>query len=172
MVVENALGAFGEGGLPGGGDIHVDEEGEWFYRGTKIVREDIIELFLEHLVLGADGRFVIEWRGSHCGIDAADTPFVVTRVDREEGPGDSGVTLKVLLKHLPAPQTLDPQTLTVGAANILYCRIQNGRFPARFSRPAYYQLAEWIVEEEESGSFYLELGNKRHLIGQALSGSA
>ncbi len=169
--MENALGAFGEGGLPGGGDIHVDEEGEWFYRGTKIVREDIIELFLENLVLGADGKYGIQWRGSRCGIDAADTPFVVTRVDREEGHDEGAVTIKVLLKHVPTPQTLDPQTLTVGAANILYCRIQNGRFPARFSRPAYYQLAEWIVEDEESGSFYLELGSKRYLIGQAGSES-
>ncbi|MHC1742592.1 MAG: hypothetical protein AB9873_06115 [Syntrophobacteraceae bacterium] len=161
---ENGFGAVGEGGLPGGGDIRVDEEGDWFHGGTKIVREDIIELFLENLSLGPDGKYEIEWRGSRCLIDAADTPFVVTRVDREEAPDAGAETLRLSLKHLPSRELLAPETLIVGPANILYCRVQDGRFPARFSRPAYYQLAEWIVEDESSGSYFLELGRTRHRI--------
>jgi uncharacterized protein len=166
-VIEGIIGPAGEGAAPGAGDIRVDEEGDWTHRGVRIDRDDFIQLFLDHLVRCPDGSYVIEWKGSQCPIEVADTPFVVTRVDREEEGAAGEAVVRLTLKHLPHRERLDPRSLAVGAANILYCRVHEGRFPARFARPAYYQLAEWIVEDEETASFFLQLGASRYPIGNA-----
>jgi hypothetical protein len=39
-----------------------------------------------------------------------------------------------------------------------------GGIPARFLRPAYYQLAEFVHEDKEQDRFYLSLGEKRYHI--------
>jgi hypothetical protein len=52
----------------------------------------------------------------------------------------------------------------VGRENVLHCRIRDGAFPARFSRPAYYQIAQWIQEDPENGSFFIECDGKRYPI--------
>lgn len=142
-------------------DIFVDAEGDWYYKGNPIVREDIIELFLKSLRLNAEGIFSIEWGGQKCPLRVVDTPFVVSRADRVTGgSGDEQVSLK--LRHLSDPEVLDARTLRVGKENVLYCRVRGGRFPARFSRPAYYQIAEWIDQDQASGEFYLELNADRY----------
>jgi hypothetical protein len=68
------------------------------------------------------------------------------------------------LRHLQGFETLDPSTLKVGKDNVLYCRIRKGIFPARFSRAAYYRLAQWIEEDAGAGSFYLTLNGNRYTI--------
>jgi hypothetical protein len=145
-------------------DIFVDEEGEWFNEGIPISREDIVQFFLEHVQELPDGTFAIVWGGCRCGFRAADTPFVVNRVDWSGG-ADTG-TGRVLLKlrHVPEPVTLDPGTLVSASNNVLYCRIREGRCRARFSRPAYYQLAQWIEEDEATGGFCLNVGDQRFTI--------
>jgi hypothetical protein len=59
-------------------------------------------------------------------------------------------------------EPLAPDTLFVGKDNILYCKVKNRSFPARFVRAAYYQLAEYIKEEGEV--YYLPLNGKRYNI--------
>ncbi|RLB20203.1 MAG: hypothetical protein DRG71_10075, partial [Deltaproteobacteria bacterium] len=59
-------------------------------------------------------------------------------------------------------EELEPETLFVGNEDVLYCKVKGGKFPARFLRPAYYQLAEHIREEE--GQFYLFLGKEKYSI--------
>jgi hypothetical protein len=151
-------------------DIAVDVEGEWFYRGAKLVREDIVELFLNCVRLNssmpadAKNAFCIEWKENLCSLEVADTPFVIVRADRivrDKGGNLEEEAILLTLKHLSTSETLDPSTLYVGEENVLYCRIRGGTFPARFSRPAYYQLAEWIEEDASSGGFVLELNGRR-----------
>jgi len=144
-------------------DIFVDEEGDWFNAGIPISREDIVRFFLEHVQELPDGSYTIIWEGCRCGFRAADTPFVVSRVDSGGPvPGHGPILLK--LKHLPEPVALDPGTLVSAANNVLYCRIHEGRCRARFSRPAYYQLARWIEEDASTGGFCLRIGGKRFAI--------
>ena len=60
------------------------------------------------------------------------------------------------------PEALRPDTLFVGQQNVLYCRVKGGTFPARFIRAAYYQLAQYV--EEDDGAFYLPLNGRNHVI--------
>lgn len=154
--------------MPSSG-IYVDEEGDWYYQNDRIIREDILELFLSNLSLAANGLFCIEWRGQRSTLEVADTPFVVIRVDRAslaEGQGE-GITIR--LKHLPEVESLDPSTLRIGKDNIPYCAVRNGQYRARFSRPAYYQLANWIDFDPISEFFFLELNGIRYPVAPLVS---
>jgi uncharacterized protein len=144
--------------------IYVDEEGEWFNEGIAISREDIVQFFLENVQELADGSFVIAWGRDVCSLHVEDTPFVIGRVDRSANDELTEEQFLIKLKHLPQPRTLDPGTLRTGADNVLYCRLRGSGYRARFSRPAYYQLAQWIEEDPETGGFCLRLGARRYPI--------
>lgn len=136
--------------------IFVDREGDWFYGDRPIFRKEILETFYQCLRQLDDGRYVLEWQGRLYPITVADTPFVITRVDRITN-GSTEAHILLTFKHLADTEVLDPTTLWVGPENVLYCRIRGGRFLARFSRPAYYQIAQWIEPVEED-QFALRLG--------------
>ncbi|MCU0589112.1 MAG: DUF1285 domain-containing protein [Syntrophobacteraceae bacterium] len=145
-------------------EIFVDEEGEWYSDGVAISREDLVQFFLEHVDELPDGSHVIAWQGNRCALRAADTPFVVSRVDSVEGPVPGARKILLKLKYLPQPVALDPRTLCSASSNVLYCRVHGGRHRARFSRPAYYQLAQWVEEDPETGDFCLSMGGSKYPI--------
>lgn len=149
-------------------EIYVDEEGEWFHKGNRITRENIVEFFYENLSRTPEGEFIIEWKGTRCRVEAADTPFVISRADRlDSTAGKEEILLS--LRHVRHAEPLDPKTLWIGKNNIMYCHIRNGMLPARFLRPAYYQLAGWIQEEPGEGKFYLELNEAKYVVDVASS---
>jgi len=138
--------------------IYIDKEGKWYHEGAEIIRPDFIQFFFEHLELDDHGRYIVNWNGQRCYIEVEDTAFVVRKVDFIGGNGSP----KEAIIHLSdgTKEKLDPETLYVGKEDVLYCRVKGGKFPARFLRPAYYQLAEFI--EEDKGQFYLLVGGKRY----------
>lgn len=142
-------------------EIFVDEEGEWFNEGNPIHREDILAFFLENVQELPDGRYVIAWRENRCELRAADTPFVASRADLKQESDKAPTQLVVKLKYLPEPEILDPRTLYSGRDNILYGRLRDSRHRVRFSRPAYYQLAQWIEEDAQTGGFCLNIAGER-----------
>jgi len=137
-------------------DIYIDKDGTWYYRGAEMFRRDIVKYFYDHLTLDKEGRYLIQLpeEGDSCYVDVADTAFVVKGVDIEEG--------KIVLRLSDdSMEVLDPTTLYRGEGDVLYCRIKNGAFPARFNRPSYYQLTTLLQHDEESNSYYLALGDRR-----------
>jgi uncharacterized protein len=146
------------------GEIHVDSEGDWFYQGNRITREDILEFFLDHLVASDNNSYEIVWKNQRCPVVVDDTPFVIARVDRQSGDEQTGERFILSLSHLSGNEVLNPATLRVGKNNVMYANVRSNRHLARFSRPAYYQLAAYIQEDVESGQFYLEINGERHAI--------
>ncbi|MBC7358405.1 hypothetical protein SAMN02745206_01424 [Desulfacinum infernum DSM 9756] len=141
--------------------IHVDAEGDWYYGNRLIFRKEILQTFYEHLGRGDDGGYFLEWQGKLHPIRVDDTPFVITRVDMVND--DAGTQrIRLTLKHLDEPEWLDPETVWVGRDNVLYCRVRDGAFPARFSRPAYYQIAQWIEPDEAGEGFSLRVGDRTY----------
>ena len=147
-------------------EIFIDSEGDWYHRGNRMHRGDIVAHLCRHLCRDEDsGRYIIQMGKQRCYLEVEDTPLVITRVSHEPGTeGDNSEHLLLAIKHLEPREPLDPATLGIGRENVLYCRVQG--LPARFTRPAYYQLAEFIHEDLEEGGFYLSQGGKSYTIEQ------
>jgi len=153
-------------------EIWIDREGDWYHRGAPMERADIVSDLCRHLGKDqASGRFVIRMGKQECYLEVEDTPLVITRVLREGGgPGDAE-RFVVFVKHLDAAEPLDPASLWVGQDNVLYCTVKPERLPARFLRPAYYQLAEFIQEDPDRGGFYLPVGGRRYYVREGREGA-
>ena len=141
--------------------IHIDREGRWTHKGAEMIRQDLIQLFYQNMELDQEGRYLINWQGTQCYVDVEDTAFVVTRVQFEErtANGKPGVILSL---SDGTRENLLPETVCTGNHHVLYCKVKNKRFPARFLRPAYYQLAEHV--EEENGSYVIPLDGRKYPI--------
>lgn len=150
--------------IPSPCSIHIDKEGAWFYEGHEITRREILEHFMANLRRTEDGGYIIQVGANSCPVDVVDTPFVVVRVDRVRSQSSSAEEIQLGFRNVSRSEALNPETLRVGEDHVMYCEVCNGAFPARFSRPAYYQLAEWIMEDPDTERFYLELNGKRYLI--------
>ena len=102
------------------------------------------------------GRYILRLKNQRCYLEVEDTPFVVMRVDKTH-------TFLITLND-ETKEELDLNTLWVGDENVLYCKIREGKFEARFSRPAYYQLANYVEFDESQEKFYIVLNNHRYFI--------
>jgi len=134
--------------------ILIDKEGRMFHQGREMTHQGINRLLLSGLRRDEDGRYVIELDGQRCWVEVEDAPIVVLKVNERPGGG--------LLLSLSdqTQEDLDPASLWVGEHNVMYTAVREGRLPARFSRPAYYQLADRIVETQ--GGFALDLEGSLH----------
>ncbi len=148
--------------------IQIDEHGDWHHAGNRIFRPEILELLYSKLDLLPNGEFILDDGGQPCQVDVADTPFVVSRVDIEKSESGNE-RIRIRLKNITRSEILDPDTLRTGKNNVLYCRVLDGRFPARFSRPAYYQLAEFLREDDEGQNFFITLNGSKHFIKNCVS---
>ena len=142
--------------------ITIDKEGRWYHQGVEMVHRDFIKLFYRHMDLDSSGRYIIEWAGDRCYVEVEDTPFVIQRIVFE-GPHREGLTRFVLYLNDDSREGLAPETLYLGEHHVLYCLVKGGRFPARFSRPAYYQLGAYI-EEDTRERYFLPLNGERYYI--------
>ena len=141
-------------------DIVIDKEGVWYYRGAHMFRKDILSIFFEHLRIDDCGKYYIALGDEISYLEVEDTAFVVCTVFRNcVGAGQDELSIALTDDSI---ERLEMESLEVGADNILYCRVKDGRFLARFSRKSYYQLAEYI--EEHEGKFFISLNNNRYFI--------
>ena len=139
--------------------IYIDKEGHWYHKGVEMIRKDFIRLFYQNMELDLEDRYVINMNGESCYVELEDTAFVVCSVSYQEVTGAQAARFILLLSD-GNKEELQPDTLFVGQADVLYCRIKEDVFPARFKRTAYYQLAQYIEEENEC--YFLPLNEKKY----------
>ena len=141
--------------------IFIDKEGRWFHRGAEMIHREFIRLFYENMEMDATGRTIITMGDDRCYVEVEDTPYIVRSV-RFKDPGEDDKAYFQLILSDDSHDRLSPDTLYVGKEQVLYCKVKDRTFPARFSRPAYYQLAEYLSEDE--GSYFLPLKGKKYVI--------
>jgi uncharacterized protein len=144
-------------------DIKIDKEGIWYYRGAHMFRKNILSIFFENIKIDECGKYLIELDGECCYLDVEDTAFVVAAVSKKSRDQDTRDHLYILLTD-DSSEKLDLNTLHVGRDNVLYCEVKNGKFPARFSRNSYYQLAEFIEEEEKGNCYFISWNDEKYFI--------
>ncbi len=142
-------------------NIRIDKEGKWFYMGIEMIKKEIINDLYRYLDRLEDGRYILNMNGQRCIIEVEDCPFVVVGVNIIE-KRDKSPSAYILKLNDDGTEELIPETLFIGKENVPYCMVKRGRFQARFSRPAYYQISSKI--EERGGIFYLPLKDKRYMI--------
>lgn len=137
----------------GSGAFRIDVEGQWYHDGVRIVVPSIVRLLADHVIQGEDGTFILRWGPHEHPLAVADTPAVLRGVDRPDpitgqfcGRLVDGRTL-----------SFEAARVWIGEQHVLYTALPNGE-PVRFSRPAYYQLAAWIVEQD--GGFAIAVGKR------------
>jgi hypothetical protein len=161
------------GNGPEGADIppcmmYVDKEGAWFHKGAPIIHRELLVLFYRCLSLDEKGRYIIKLKDQVCRLDVEDTPFVILRTDFVPARRGGGAERFVLHLIDQTKEDLVPESLSIGPDHVLYCKVKGEKFPARFLRPSYYQIAEYIEEEHETERYFLYLNKKKYYIEKNL----
>lgn len=135
--------------------ITLDAEGRWWHEGDAIDNPRIVDLFNRSIERTTGGTYVLHIAPFTYPIEVKDTPYFVRHIELADG----GVRLQL---SDGSEELLDLKSLRSVTGRGFYCAVKNGAFSARFSRPAYYALAEHI--EEVDGRFTLVLGDTRTVI--------
>ncbi len=151
-------------------EIKIDKEGVWYYNGAEMFRKDILAVFFQNLFRDESGRYYVKMGNDMCYLKVEDTPIVVKSVHEMADPGASDAGGKCLGMFLSdsSLEKIDLESLRIGDGNVLYCDLQRG-FPARFTRAAYYQIADWIQFDEESG-YFIPANGKNYIIKDEIGG--
>ena len=146
-------------------EIKIDKEGVWYYKGAHMFRKDILCIFFEHLKIDECGKYLIELDEECYYLDVEDTAFVVAAVYKTKLQ-DVGLDQFDVLLNDDSCEKLQINSLYIGKDNVLYCRVKEGKFSARFSRKSYYQLAEYIEQSENENHFYINLNGEKYFISE------
>jgi len=144
-------------------EIKIDKDGIWYYNGAHMFRKEILSIFFQNLRIDECGRYLIELGPERCYLHVEDTAFVVAAVYKTKLPCNGGEQIDILLND-DSCEKLETNSLYTGRDNVLYCRVKEGRFTARFSRNSYYQLAEFIEQSENGADFYINLNGEKYFI--------
>ena len=146
-------------------DIRIDKEGVWYYKGAHMFRKEILSVFFEHLKIDECGKYLIELGEERCYLDVEDTAFIVAAVYKTQLPDNGRAQVDILLSD-DSCEKLEMQSLHVGRDNVLYCRVKEGKFTARFSRNSYYQLADFIEQSKNGNNFFINLNGEKYMISE------
>jgi len=118
--------------------IRFGRDGKWYADDEQITNPRIADLFSRHVCRDPAGGYMIRMGDERAHIIVDDTPYVVIGVT----PAASA-TFRVELNDRSV-EDLEPSSLSVAGDDVLYCQVKNRSEPARFLRPAYYQLTPYI----------------------------
>jgi hypothetical protein len=135
--------------------LRIDADGDWYDGDVQVTHAGILANLRGNLRRDAEGYF-IQTR-VRIPVEVADAPFVVTRLERR------GATLHAWLND-GTDEDVDPATLRIGANDIPHVGVKAGRFDARLTRAAAYQLLSLADYDERSGRGALRLGGREYAL--------
>jgi len=143
----------------GGGHpaIRVDKDGTWYYQGREIIRKDILSLFYASLHLDEEGYY-LEIKGERERLEVEDTVFLVKEAELVK---DSAEAFSIRLND-GTEERLDLNTFRIAEGNVPYCSVKGERFPARFLRLPFYQLAQHAHHDEDTDEYFILLSGRKH----------
>ncbi len=146
--------------------IYIDDRGDWWYEGNRIIHPEVLKLFKSSLEVDpVSGALKIDYRGKQAPVKVAKTPFFVQDITPEF---DSEGRLRQVELQLDdgSREPLDPATLGLDGDGVLRVRVKAGRFAALCLPTAHFRLAELFREDDDAG-FVLELGGERYPVRTA-----
>ena len=137
--------------------LRIDREGAWFHEDEEVSHEGILASLREGLQVDPAGHF-LQIGTVRVPVEVEDAPFMVVRFEAE---GD-GFALRL---DDGSREALDPATLVLRQGDVPYCRVKGGRFEARFSRAAAWQLLQRLDTEPGGGAPTLAASGRRYALG-------
>lgn len=138
--------------------LKLDKEGEWYHEGIQITHERTKKLFTESITKDKDGRYLVRIGKEEALVEVEDAPFIVTSAEKST----DGI-VKITLND-ETNEGLDSKGLWVGEGNVLYCKVKDGQFHARFRRSAYYQIAKCIEYDAKQDRYFIVSNGKAYYI--------
>jgi hypothetical protein len=136
--------------------LRIDREGVWLHEGEEVTHPGILDDLRNNLRVDAQGHYV-QAGGVRVPVEVEDAPYVISRVESE------GDELVVTLSDA-SRERLAVETLRFDSASVPYCRVKEGRFLARLSRAATYQLLLHAQYDESERAAALVVGGARHQV--------
>lgn len=137
--------------------IFIDKEGNWFQDGIPILHRWTYLYNNKLLQKDEQGRYFIDEGRGKIYITVEDTPFVIKNIEITNSN-------LILILNDESQEKLKFDTLYLNADNIPYVKVKDGRFDARFSRPAYYEIMKLLGHEDNK--YFLHLGREKIYINQ------
>lgn len=139
--------------------ITLDADGRWRHEGEPIDNPRIAELFHRSIERTPGGTYLLRVGPFAYPVEVEDAPYFVRRAMISDDPSEP-VPVRLWLSD-GSEEPLDLASLRYVPGRGFYCRIERRgqAFGARFSRPAYYALADYI--EEDGDGYALVLGSRR-----------
>jgi uncharacterized protein len=142
------------------GKISFRRDGNWYTDEERIDNPRIALLFSRSIRRNPDGSYFLQVGDERASITVEDTPYVIKSVE-----GDAATGFTAMLND-EEREPLDYGSLEAGPDNVLYSRVKNGAFRARFLRPAYYHLSDCLGMDDDGG-FYFKVAGQRYPVRQA-----
>jgi hypothetical protein len=136
--------------------IRIDRDGRWYFEGKEIIRRDILSLFYDSLHFDGDGYY-LEINGERAYLEVEDTVFLVRGAELVK----QNEEVFLIKLNDGTEEQLDLTTFRIAEGNIPYCLVKRGRFPARFLRLPFYQVAQHALHDEETDEYFLLLNGRR-----------
>jgi hypothetical protein len=146
------------------GALRIDRDGLWLHEGQPVTHPGVQANLYANLQRDPQGGYHLAVGPVRLPVAVDDTPYVVSRVEREAG---QVVGHEALSLHLSdgSVEVLDPATLWLDGAGVPRCLVKAGRFPARLSVAAWLQLAPFVEQAPGEGPLTLVLGPRRVPLG-------
>jgi uncharacterized protein len=136
--------------------LFIDKEGNWFQNGAEIIHREIYLQFNQMLEKDAGGEYFVKLGREICKVEVEDAPFVVKGLQTK--PGELWIEL-----NDGTTEKFDPALFWMNEDNVPYTSVKESKFHARFLRPAYYQMASYIVSDNDA-DFFIKIGAKSYPI--------
>jgi len=120
--------------------IRLDRSGRFWHEGEQFTHPGLRSALLRWLDRLPDGRYILRLDAKrYAYIDVEDTPLLVVSARWQGDHVLVGI-------NDGSSEELRYDTLVSGEDNALYCNVRNGSLEARLTTPAFYALAEGLVE--------------------------
>jgi hypothetical protein len=143
-------------------DIRIDKQGIWYFHGEEMKRQDIVQYFYQCLKMGKAGNYLIETENDFCYVNVEDVPYIIKSVVMSFSQYDGKPCIAIFLTDGSNEELNLDNPFWTGEDNIMYCKVRRGEYAVRFSRPAYYQLCEYINYDSTRGKYLITLNNRSY----------
>ena len=137
--------------------LRIDRDGGWLHEGEEVSHEGVLASLREGLQVDAAGHF-LQIGPVRVPVEVEDSPFAVIRFE----PDGNGFALWL---NDGSREALDPAGLALREGDVPYCRVKGGRFEARFSRAAAWQLLQHVEIPPDGARPRLLAGGVSYALG-------